>query len=64
MIRKIKKWVLGIRIAIQHAAYHRNLKYAQLAKQNKNLVDFQKYIYKSEDAWRKVIIFLEKQNTL
>jgi hypothetical protein len=62
LIRTIKKQLLNIRIAILHAAYHRNLKKATLAKIKKNLVDFQKCIYKSEDAWRKLVRLTTKQN--
>lgn len=63
-IPTIKKRLLNMRIAILHATYHRNLKKANLAKMKKNLVDFQKYIYRSEDAWRKLVRLVRKQHLL
>jgi len=62
LIHTVKKQLLSMRIAVLHATYHRNLKKATLAKMKKNLVDFQKYIYRSEDAWRKMVRLITKQN--
>ena len=38
-----------------HARYHKNLKKAEAAKDSKDLYKFKKYIYKAEDAWKKII---------
>ncbi len=55
------KWINNIRIGLLHAKYHRNLKYAEKARLSKNLELFQKYIYRAEDAWRKLVILTNKQ---
>jgi len=57
------KFIADIRIGVHHAAYHRNLKKAEQARLKKDLNKFQKYIYKSEDAWRKVVIIRNKYKT-
>ena len=49
-----------IRIGFLHASYHRNMKHAQLARTQQNVVKFKKYIYRAEDAWRKLVILLNK----
>ncbi len=54
------KWLRNIRIALLHASYHRNLKKAEACKDDKDLQGFQKYIYRAEDAWRKLVILTEK----
>jgi len=54
------KWLLKIRIGLLHASYHRNLKRAIQARSNQNIVSFKKYIYRAEDAWRKLVILTEK----
>jgi hypothetical protein len=51
-----------IRIAISHARYHRYLKHAEQAKENKDIKKFKKYIYRAEDAWRKVVLITKKYN--
>jgi len=55
-----------IRIGFLHAAYHRNLKKAVYIHENgdktqEDIVQFKKYIYRAEDAWRKMVILKEKQ---
>jgi hypothetical protein len=51
-----------MRIAMLHAAYHRNLKKAvYIQEHDGGLEQFKKYIYKSEDAWRKMVTLKEKQ---
>jgi hypothetical protein len=55
------KWLYKIRIGWHHAAYHRYMKRADQARQKQDIVEFKKYIYQAEDAWRKIIILTEKQ---
>ena len=47
-------------MGLYHATYHRNYKRALKAKDEKNIHKFKKYIYKSEDAWRKLILISKK----
>jgi len=37
------------------------MKRADQARQKQDIVEFKKYIYQAEDAWRKIIILTEKQ---
>lgn len=53
-------WIRKIRIGMLHATYHRNLKKAEQARQNHDVLEFKKYVYKAEDAWRKLVILTEK----
>lgn len=64
MLRKIRNKVLSIRIAIAHAAYHRYLKRAIQAKLTSDVIKFKQNIYKSEDAWRKVVVLTNKKQLL
>jgi hypothetical protein len=43
-----------------HASYHRNIKRADSARCEQDILKFKKYIYKAEDAWRKLVILTEK----
>jgi hypothetical protein len=52
-----------IRIGMLHAAYHRNMKRADEARSNHDIVAFKKYIYQAEDAWRKIVIIKNKTKT-
>jgi hypothetical protein len=54
---------IKIRIGILHAAYHRNMKRADDARTNHDIVSFKKYIYQAEDAWRKIVILTNKIKT-
>ena len=54
------KFLDKIRIGIYHAAYHRNLKKADQARHSYNIQKFKKYVYRSEDAWRKLVIIQTK----
>ena len=54
------KWIRTLRIGLLHAAYHRNMKRAEAARTQQNIVAFKKYIYRAEDAWRKLVILIEK----
>ena len=53
-------WLHKLRIGIYHATYHRNVKKAEIARQKQDVVEFKKYIYRAEDAWRKLVILTEK----
>lgn len=50
------------RIGWWHAAYHRNMKRAELARQEQDIVKFKKYVYAAEDAWRKLVMLKENKN--
>jgi hypothetical protein len=54
---------IKIRIGILHATYHRNMKKADIARTNQDIVSFKKYIYQAEDAWRKIVILTNKIKT-
>lgn len=54
------KWWYKIRIGLLHATYHRNIKYAESARQKQDIVLFKKYIYRAEDIWKKIVILTEK----
>lgn len=56
----MKHWFKKIRIGFLHAKYHRNLRRAEGARMCANLVAFQKYIYRAEDAWRKIVILSQE----
>ena len=50
-----------IRIGFLHATYHRNMKWAsKIARTQQNIVQFKKYIYRAENAWRKLVILTNK----
>ena len=48
-------WITNIKIGLLHATYHRNM-----ARESFNVIEFKKYIYRAEDAWRKLVILQEK----
>lgn len=52
----INKFLIGW----YHAKYHRNLKKAEKAKDNKNIHEFKQFVYSAEDAWKKIIILNNK----
>lgn len=54
------KWWYKIKIGMLHAAYHRNMKQAETARKKQDIVEFKKYVYQAEDAWRKLVILTEK----
>ena len=56
MINIIRK----ARIGLLHAAYHRNMRKAETARSNQNVLQFKKHVYAAEDAWRKIVILIEK----
>jgi hypothetical protein len=53
-------WIRKIRIGILHARYHRILRKADTARSNQDVLAFKKYVYRAEDAWRKIVILTEK----
>lgn len=62
MITNLVNKLRSIRIALLHASYHRNLKKAvYIQEHDGGLERFKKYIYRSEDAWRKIVKIKEKQ---
>ena len=46
-----------------HATFHRSMKRAELARTQQNVVKFKKYIYRAEDAWKKIVILTNKNKT-
>jgi len=54
-------WLRKIKIGILHATYHRNMKRAEVARGEKDIVKFKKYVYRAEDAWKKLVILKQKQ---
>lgn len=56
-------WLRKFQIGFYHAAYHRNMKRADLARTNKDVLAFKKYIYQAEDAWRKIVLITNKIKT-
>lgn len=54
------KWFRKLRIGFLHAAYHRNMKRAEAARSQQDILKFKKYIYRAEDAWKKLVILTEK----
>ena len=55
------KWINKIRIGLLHAKYHRCMRHVIQAREDKDLKKFRKYVYRAEDAWRKMVIIIEKQ---
>lgn len=53
-------WIRKIRIGFLHAKYHRNIKKADDARIDLDIVKFKKYVYRAEDAWRRIVILTEK----
>ena len=39
------------------------MKSAELARTQQNVVKFKKYIYRAEDAWKKIVILTNKNKT-
>jgi hypothetical protein len=56
------KFIARIRIGLLHAKYHRNMKHAAAARKNQNIVEFKKYIYAAEDAWRQLVLIKKSYN--
>jgi len=58
------KTIRIIRIGFLHATYHRNMKWAGNARTQQNIIKFKKYIYRAENAWRKLVILSNKNKTI
>jgi len=54
------KFLDKIRIGIYHAKYHRSVSAAEIARDEKDIQTFKKYIYRAEGAWKKIIIITKK----
>jgi hypothetical protein len=54
------KWFIKLRIGLLHATYHRNIKKADAARELLDIIKFRKYVYRAEDAWRKLVLLTEK----
>jgi hypothetical protein len=39
------------------------MKRAEAARKEQNIIEFKKYIYQAEDAWRKIVILTNKIKT-
>ena len=59
-MKKLNRFFIKLRIGILHATYHRNLKKADKVRKRHNIVKFKRYVYRAEDAWRKIVILTEK----
>jgi hypothetical protein len=53
-------WIRKFQIGMLHATYHRNMKRADAARSSLNVIKYKIYIYRAEDAWRKLVILQEK----
>lgn len=56
----MRKLIQKIRIGLLHAEYHRNMRKAETARSNQDILKFKKHVYAAEDAWRKLVILIEK----
>ena len=59
-MRKLNRLFIKVRIGILHATYHRNLRKADKVRKQHDIVKFKRYVYRAEDAWRKLVILTEK----
>lgn len=57
------KYFIKIRIGLLHATYHRNMKRANNARSQRDIIKFKKYVYAAEDAWRKIVMLTNKIKT-
>jgi hypothetical protein len=64
MLRNVRRNWIYFRVGLTHARYHRNMKRAHRAKADKNIRKFKRYIYRAEDAWRKLVVLTDKQDKL
>jgi hypothetical protein len=56
----MRKLINKIRVGLLHAKYHRNLKSAETARKQQDIVKFKKYVYRAEDAWKQIVIITNK----
>ena len=54
------KLLAHIRIGFLHAAFHRNMKQAEVARKQHDIVKFKDHIYAAENAWKKLVIVKNK----
>ena len=59
-MKNLNRLFIKVRIGILHARYHRNLKKADTVRKQHNIVKFKRFVYRAEDAWRKLVILTEK----
>jgi hypothetical protein len=59
MLERINKF----RVALLHAKYHRCIRKAESAMAKSDIQQFRKYIYRAEDAWKKIVIISNKTKT-
>lgn len=53
-------WLRKFRISLLHAKFHRSMKKAVKAREEQNILQFKKYIYQAEDAWKQIVILTEQ----
>lgn len=53
-------FIRRIRIGLAHASYHRNLRKAERAREAQDVLLFKKYIYKSEDSYKRLVKLIHK----
>ena len=53
-------WLRKFKIALLHAKFHRSMKKAIKAREEQNILQFKKYIYQAEDAWKQIVILTEQ----
>ena len=53
-------WLRKFKIALLHAKFHRSMKKAIKAREEQNILQFKKYIYQAEDAWKRIVILTEQ----
>jgi len=56
----MRKLINKIRVGLLHAKYHRNLKSAETARKQQDIVKFKKHVYRAEDAWKQIVIITNK----
>lgn len=54
------KWIRTLRIGLLHATFHRNMRRAESIAVSRDIEKFRKYIYRAEDAWRKLVVLQER----
>lgn len=59
----MRSQIIKLRIALLHATYHRNIRRAEASMSESDIQSFRKYVYKAEDAWRKIVILTDKIKT-
>ena len=60
MLQRLKILFIELRISILNATYHRNMKAAERSRIKLDIIKFKKHVYAAEDAWRKLIMLMQK----